>query len=257
MKKTIYSVLIAIICALVNPFGVYSQEMMYITKTDKSVLTIPISEIEKITYKNSVSPSTGNTVTDIDGNVYNTVKIGTQTWMQSDLKVTRFNDGTPIANVIVNEQWFKTTAAAYCWYNNEKPNSNNPYGAMYNGFAARMSSLCPKGWHVPSMSELEELVKYCGRMGADSPKKLKEAGRSHWVENPESVTNETGFTALPTGWRKNWGDFEQRGNNGFWWTNTGSGLYQGSMRIHENNVPTYFAPKTTIQFGGCVRCLMD
>ncbi len=102
--------------------------------------------------------------------------------MQSDLKVTKYNDGTPIPYITENDQWFKATAAAYSWYNNEKPNADNPYGAIYNGFAARMSTLCPKGWHVPSISELEELTAYCGKMAADSPKKLKEAGRSHWVK---------------------------------------------------------------------------
>lgn len=257
MKKIFYSVLIAIICALVNPLDVYSQETMYIYKTDKTVLTIPISEIEKIMYNDNVNPPTVSTVTDIDGNVYNTVKIGNQTWMQSDLKVTRYNDGTPITHITENEQWFKATAAAYCWYNHEKSNTNNPYGAIYNGFAARMSNLCPKGWHVPSISELEELIAYCGKMGADSPKKLKEAGKSHWENNPESVTNETGFTALPNGYRKQYGNFEARGNSGFWWTSSDAGLYQGSMRIYENNAPNHISGKTTIQFGGCIRCIKD
>lgn len=256
MKKTIYSVLIAFIYALINPLSANSQEMMYIHKTDKSVLTIPISEIEKITYEKSSGPYTENTVTDIDGNVYNTVKIGTQTWMQSDLKVTRFNDGTPISHITENEQWLKTTSAAFCWYNNEKPNPGNPYGAIYNGFTATTSSLCPKGWHVPSKSELEELVNFCGRTGIDAPRKLKEAGRSHWEENSESVTNETGFTALPTGRRRNYGEFTRRGNYGAWWTTTNAGSDLTRMSFSENNSPAYFTnlPK---QYGLSVRCVKD
>ncbi len=202
-------------------------------------------------------PVDPGTVQDVDGNTYNTVEIGTQTWMQSDLKVTKFNDGTPIAHVLESESWGSTTAPAYCWYDNESPVPSNPYGALYNGYAVSMGTLCPKGWHVPSVSELEELAKFCGPDSGDAPRKLKEAGRSHWEENPETVTNETGFTALPTGRRVVNGAFYIRGKVGHWWTNTTIESRLKGMSMSSSNAPVYFSIGLSKPEGRSVRCIMD
>ena len=203
-------------------------------------------------------PLDTGTVKDVEGNVYDIVKIGTQTWMQSDLKVTKFNDGTPIAHITESEAWGNATVPAYCWYDNEYPQPDGSYGALYNGYAADMGALCPTGWHVPSLSELEELVNYCGPMGVDAPRKLKEAGRSHWTDNPESVTNETGFTALPGGYRNNtrYATFQFRGGTGVWWTSTSDASKLKTMAIYYTNAPAAFG-KFPKGYGHSVRCIMD
>ncbi len=78
-----------------------------------------------------VSKLKSSTVSDIDGNVYNTVTIGDQTWMVENLKVTRYYDGTSISNVTDNESWNSLSTPAYCWYNNDE-SYKSTYGALYN-----------------------------------------------------------------------------------------------------------------------------
>ena len=91
---------------------------------------------------------------DIDGNVYDTIRIGNQTWMKENLRVTRLNDGTDItfpSYVDMNSNtWKSLLAPSYRWYNNDITNKD-PYGALYNWWAANSGKLCPVGWHVPSL----------------------------------------------------------------------------------------------------------
>ena len=117
------------------------------------------------------------TVTDIDGNVYNTVKIGNQCWMSENLKVTKYSDGSPIPHVIDPIEWAgiynKDTNYAYCYYNNNANGEADIYGALYNWAAAMgkntlssnsnpsgVQGVCPDGWHLPSNSEWTELENY-------------------------------------------------------------------------------------------------
>src|SRR5664279_513689 len=88
-------------------------------------------------------------ITDIDGNYYNIVTIGSQVWMAENLRTTKYNDNTPIPNITDNIEWGKSSVSdAYCWYNNDISNKV-PYGAIYNSGAANSGKLCPTGWHVP------------------------------------------------------------------------------------------------------------
>jgi uncharacterized protein (TIGR02145 family) len=243
-------------------FGsLFAEETLYIKKTDNTVLSIPTSEIETMYFKKNgtVTGITGQTadgVKDIDGNVYQTVTIGKQTWMKSDLKVTRFNDGTPIANITGDKEWNETTGAAYSWYNNEIPASGDPYGAIYNGFSAINGKICPEGWRVPDINDWKELLKFCGTMGYDAPVKLKEAGISHWLKQNDTANNETGFTALPNGKRHNSGMFRFRTESGAWWTSTEKSSSLTKMTIYTQNSPVAFGeyPKN---YGFCIRCIKD
>ena len=99
------------------------------------------------------------TVTDIDGNVYKTIKIGTQTWMAENLKTTKLNDGTAIPHVTDNVVWQDAVNPAYCWYNNTKA-GNEKNGILYNGYTAQNLKLAPIGWHVPTKAEWETLINY-------------------------------------------------------------------------------------------------
>ena len=129
---------------------VFSQEVMKITKNDNTVLTIPTSEIQSITFSNSSSSENTSTVTDIDGNVYKTVKIGNQVWMAENLRTTKLNDGQPIPLVTENKEWSYRTTLGYCWYENDEAANNNIYGALYNWYTIETGKVCPKGWHVPT-----------------------------------------------------------------------------------------------------------
>jgi len=137
---------------------------------------------------------------DIEGNVYRTVKINNQWWMAENLKVTRFRNGDALSNVSNASEWGNLTTSAFCDYNND-PNYSNTYGHLYNGFAIKDSrNIAPTGWHVPSNSEWHVLFDYLGGEGAAGGK-MKEVGTSHWLSPNTGATNESGFTALPGGWR--------------------------------------------------------
>jgi uncharacterized protein (TIGR02145 family) len=98
-----------------------------------------------------------STLTDIDSNVYKTVKIGNQWWMAENLKVTHYNDGTPIPNV--TDKWGDLSTGSYCAYNNNDSNIEI-YGLLYNWYAVDDDSIAPAGWHVPTNAEWTELENY-------------------------------------------------------------------------------------------------
>ena len=169
------------------------------------------------------------TVKDIDGNVYNTVNIGTQVWMKENLKTTKYNDGTAIPNIKIDSTWASLTTGAYCYYLNTPTNSTT-YGNLYNwyvidnntakkGLSNGGKNVCPTGWHVPSDLEWATLTTY---LGGDSVTggKLKETGATHWVDPNWGATNESGFTALPGGFRYYYGAFSRMWDEGAWWSTT-------------------------------------
>lgn len=159
---------------------------------------------------------------DNDGNSYGIVTIGDQVWMAKNLSTTKLNDGTPIANLSVPADWESATLPAYVWYSNNELLYKFNYGALYNWYAVASDKLCPEGWHVPTEAEWRTLVNYLG--GDDvAGGKLKQAGTTLWFSPNEGATNESGFTALPGGGRRQTGEFEDRGRVAVWWTSTPSG----------------------------------
>lgn len=161
----------------------------------------------------------GETVTDIDGNVYNTVKIGNQLWMAEDLKVTRYNDGTAIPFISEKAVWANTRRGAFCWYNNEEK-----WGTLYNWFAVDSNRLAPAGWHIPTHQEWTAFSDFLG--GEDvAGGKLKETGGVRWNSPNNSATNDYWFTAVPGGLRSLDGTFSYFGGGAYWWTST---VYDGA-----------------------------
>lgn len=158
-------------------------------------------------------------VTDIDGNTYKTVIIGTQTWMAENLKVTKYNDGTSIPNVTGATEWYESTTGALCDYENTSLNSET-YGKLYNWYTVNTDKLCPTGWHVPTDAEWTTLTNYLGGEGIAGGK-LKETGTTHWDSPNIDATNESGFTALPGGFRNyHGGAYGSIGHVGYWWSAT-------------------------------------
>jgi len=208
-------------------------------------------------YGDQVSFKTSSTVNDIEGNIYNTVTIGTQVWMVENLKTTKFRNGDPIPNLTTS--WTSNYEGAYCDYNNN-PNNSLMYGKLYSEatlFANK--GLTPLGWHVPTSAEWQILETYlvnngfdiCKSMSSTSGWTYSEAGGT--VGNDQASNNSTGFTAYPGGMRVNEKKFDGEreftgiGNSASWWST--------STRLHFDlcggvNGGNYGD-------GYSVRCLMD
>jgi uncharacterized protein (TIGR02145 family) len=154
-------------------------------------------------------------IKDIDGNSYTTVQIGSQCWMKENLKVTKFNDGSNVPHL---QKGSSSSRPGYSWYE-DGINNKDTFGALYNWHAVETGVLCPKGWHIPSDAEWEQLVNYLG--GAKvAGGKMKETGTSHWDRPNKGATNESGFTGLPGGYRGINDTFYGVGYLGLWWSST-------------------------------------
>lgn len=163
-------------------------------------------------------------VTDVEGNVYKTVKIGNQVWMAENLRTTKLNNNISIPNVIYDYDWDGLASMAYCWYNNLSSHKEI-YGALYNWYTVNTGRLCPSGWHVPDDNEWEELITFVGEgtygESREIAQKLKEAGIDYW-ECSEEGNNESGFSARPGGKREYVnGEFRLLHRETWWWTATG------------------------------------
>ena len=139
-------------------------------------------------------------VSDIDGNIYETVAIGNQVWMAENLRTTRLNDGTEIKLISKSQEWNSTGEPAFSWYNNDSSLFKVPYGALYNGFAATNENICPAGWHMPDSEEWTVLIEFLG--GTETAGgKLKEEGLTQWHSPNTGADNSSSFSALPAGMR--------------------------------------------------------
>jgi uncharacterized protein (TIGR02145 family) len=189
-------------------------------------------------YGNDLPFSTPARVTDIDGNVYNTVQISTQIWMAENLKTTKYNNGALIPQVTDPDSWWQLTTPAYCWYNNNQVSYGNTYGALYNWYTVGTGNLCPSGYRVPTQTEWQTLITYLGGSTLAGIK-AKETGTTHW-SNPNNATNESGFTALPGGSRNPVdGTFQLIYDRGYWWSSTmevSHAYYYIEMRYNWNNI---------------------
>lgn len=155
---------------------------------------------------------------DNDGNAFQSVNIGTQTWMAENLKSTKYRTGESISNVSDPTDWSKATFGAWCYYNNEA--ANVTYGKLYNWTAVKETrNIAPLGWHIATDEEWTTLINHLGGE-ADAYAKLKETGNTHWNNSNLIATNVTGFTALPGGYRSSTGTFANIGYYGYWWSAT-------------------------------------
>jgi uncharacterized protein (TIGR02145 family) len=199
------------------------------------------------TVKINVIPAT---LTDIDGNKYHTITIGTQTWMAENLRTTRFNDGTIIPEITDGATWGSLITEGVCTYNNTtNADTINTYGRLYNLYAVMSGKLAPTGWHVPTIEEWHDLLKYLilNRYNYDgstsglnpltgAPDQVNKLGKamtsaSGWIPSDvkgaigntdyPAKRNASGFNALPAGMRGyNPGDFYNMGEYGIWWSTT-------------------------------------
>jgi len=210
-------------------------------------------------------------VNDIDGNVYKTIKIGTQTWMAENLRTTKYNDGTAIPAITDNTTaWGNLSTPAYCWYDNDADIYKNTYGALYNWYAVHTGKLAPTGWHVPTDSEWKILESYLiangynydgSTSGNYCAKSL--ASNTNWavfiaagaVGNDLSKNNRTGFSAQPAGFRDN--DADGLGQFTYWWSSTEDNpndAINRHLNFYGDNLHPGYSGKSR---GNSVRCVKD
>jgi uncharacterized protein (TIGR02145 family) len=204
----------------------------------------------------------GDCIKDIDGNIYKTVTIGTQTWIAENLKVSKYNDGTIIPNVSDNIMWSNLNSNAWCYYDNEDVN-NHKYGKLYNWYTISKKTngnknVCPKGWHVPTNIEWTILTDY---LGGDSIAgyKMKEVGTTNWESPNLQALNSSLFSAIPSGSRYYFGTFYALGNSCGWWSSSiydtiSENVWVRSLNHDDLSMRKYVDSKTN---GLSIRCLKD
>ena len=204
--------------------------------------------------------SYGPNITDVEGNTYKTVYIGTQQWMAENLKVSKYNDGTTIPNITDNTQWYNLTTGAWAYYNNDAAN-NAKYGKLYNWYAVSPTTngnknICPTGWHVPTDAEWTVLTDYLGGQTI-SGGKLKEVGTTNWNSPNTGATNMSLFTGLPGGDRASNGFYYSIGSLGYWWSSIESITSNAWTRNLSLNYGDAYRSSSFKKNGLSVRCLRD
>lgn len=208
------------------------------------------------------SPVNENIVTDIDGNVYQTIKIGTQVWMAENLKVAHYRNGdaiettTPIVLNLGEQtlpfQWDYSDKVFF----REKDSIN---GRLYNWYAVRdPRNICPKGWHIPTESEWATLIDSLGGQ-LIAGGKMKMTGTIYWESPNLGATDEIGFSAVPGGIRYANGQFGYIGKECNYWTSTLDPTYTMDAlicRLHYDK-KTAFISGLYMGHAASVRCIKD
>jgi uncharacterized protein (TIGR02145 family) len=217
---------------------------------------------------------------DINGNIYQTVPIGDQVWMAENLKVTRYADGTPIPFIDNLDSWFHLTreCKAYSWYE-ERASNGFTYGGLYTWAASvgglevsdrnpsGIQGVCPDGWHVPSDDEWKQLERYLGMdifeanaegwRGEDEGGALKQKGTGYWAKPNTGANNETGFNALPGGFRHGSGEFYGQTTSARFWTTSKKGYDYGIYRQLDYDKSSINRSYAGVYRGHSVRCIKD
>lgn len=200
--------------------------------------------------------SNSQTVSDFDGNVYNTISIGSQVWIKENLKVTHYRNGDVIANVTDNSTWGNSTTGAFCYYDNNSSNSA-VYGNLYNYYAVIDNrNLCPADWHVPAEYEWNNLINELGG-SAEAGGKMKELGLTHWNSPNTGATNSSSFTAVPGGIRQGSGTFSNIGKTCFLWSTTDLDTYNSLYKYLSNSSEESFSSQGSNSSGLSVRCISN
>jgi len=213
---------------------------------------------------------------DVDGNIYKTIKIGDQTWMAENLRVTHFRNGEEIPLVTDTFTWTRAAGAAFCNYNNtEDIDTIATYGCLYNGYAATTPKLAPKGWHVPTNEEWITLENYLIANGynydgttIDDKVAKSLSSRYLWEYSAEvgvhgksdynEYINKSGFTAVPGGeYYSRTDKYSSIGFITYFW----SASFHTNISIHNSSVnykqDFFVHGYSHITSGYSVRCVKD
>ena len=259
-----------------------TQDSIYFWKNGAMIhkQSIKTADLDSITFQR---PNTsginipGPSITDVEGNIYQSVTNCGLTFTNQNLNVSKYTDGTPIPQVTDPTQWANLTTGAWCYYNNTIANGTT-YGKLYNWYAvagiydaasltnpALRKKLAPNGWHIPSDSEWSSFIN-CLDPNADGGNifpnaaggKMKSTGTSLWQSPNTDATNASGFTGLSGGWRVNNGVFLFIGLRGYWWSISEEvslvGAWFCGLNYDNGSVNSYNGEKW---LGFSVRCVRD
>ena len=237
----------------------------YSTNNDNTVYgnivkfeTLPVETVEE-----------PGTITDIDGNSYQIIKINNREWIAENLRTTRFNNGDYIKYAGNHEKWVSAgekETGAWCWYDND---SNNEllYGKLYNWHAVNDDrNICPEGWSAPTIEEWTEMVSYLGgyQVAGGKLKSTRTEPDPHprWDIPNTGATNESMFSGLPGGARQPFSGtffYVYKGINGFWWTASeyNEATAWAPMLYYYDNGNNSFTGKGFKRWGFSVRCIKD
>jgi uncharacterized protein (TIGR02145 family) len=216
----------------------------------------------------SIENTPDNVINDIDGNKYKIIKIGDQWWMAENLKVTRYNNGDSILNLISAGDWENSSSGSVCSYGNYGY-TTNVYGRLYNWYAIEDSrKIAPKGWHIPSDSEWKELEINLGMNQSEANEngyrgigiggKLKSDG-IQWVSPNAGATDSVDFSALGSGLRMPNGSFAALLFSGLFWSSSESELDNSKAIFREldNDTSAINRFAEYKQYGFSIRCVKD
>lgn len=197
-----------------------------------------------------------NCISDLDGNKYNGIQIENQLWIIENLNVSKYRNGDDIPHVQNEDEWKNLTTGAWCYYDNDK-NYGDTYGKLYNWYAINdPRGLAPEGYHIPSHEEWDILMANLGGdFGAGG--KMKEKGNLHWNAANDKANNQSGFTALPGGFRWPEDGFSEIGVTCSFWSSSerNSELAQNrSLSVNHKRVILNFDDKRK---GSSVRLVQD
>jgi uncharacterized protein (TIGR02145 family) len=263
-----------------------TQDTLYVWKAGVlvNIQSIKTADMDSITFKRPTNPTginiAGPSVTDIDGNTYQSVTNCGLTFTKQNLNVSKYSDGTPIPQVTDPTAWQNLTTGAWCYYNND-PANGAVYGKLYNWYAvagiydaasasnpALRKKLAPVGWHIPTDGEWSNLIN-CLDPNADGGNnfntaggKMKttgtiQAGTGLWQEPNTEATNESGFSGLPAGFRYFNGSFYYIGYFGFWWSSSESNAANAWIRDLDFGYGNAFRNTSSKNYGFSLRCLRD
>ena len=211
------------------------NDVIKVTKSGYVNYQLPIGNSDTSGIEITMIPNAGD-LTDIDGNVYQSVRIGKQVWTVENLRTTKYNNGEAIPHIAKSYSWDTLSTPGYCFYNNStNVNELKKWGALYNWYVVNTGNLAPAGWHVPSDEDWTELENYCisngynwdgSTIGNKIGKSL--ATSTDWIAsdtfgevgNDMPSNNSTGFSCIPSGYRYDGGAFLGQNYGGYWWSTT-------------------------------------
>jgi uncharacterized protein (TIGR02145 family) len=256
---------------LLNP-GTAGQVLKMSSDNDP----VPVWGTDATTSVPAFSPC-GAPISDIDGNIYNTVLIGAQCWTKENLRVRRYNNGRSIlfdangGSGGTSSTWNNLTIGAHTIYANDStttPSNRTKYGYLYNWYAAKgiyttgtitsidTGKICPSGWHVPTDTEWTTLTSELGGESVAGGK-MKSVGTFYWSSQSAGTDNSSGFSALPGGYRIKDGSFNNLRNSAVFWRATednANNAWSSRLEYNSNNVSRNSYEK---QYGASIRCLKD
>jgi uncharacterized protein (TIGR02145 family)/uncharacterized repeat protein (TIGR02543 family) len=175
-------------------------------------------------------------VRDIDGNLYDTVHIGTQIWMKQNLQTTKYNNNTTIPQVNGGTGWSTLSTPAYCWYG-DNINNKDYSGALYNFYAVDTKILAPTGWHVPTDADFSTLNTYLQNNGGCDQFATIMGGYCTGYANGSGMEPFLNTTV-----------------SGYWWSNSASTQYGLGFQI---DYPSFYLNYSSwVKYGYSVRCIM-